>query len=274
MNYRKMIGLGVAGNIAGHLDQAGESIGFESDKEEENDAPKGLFPFYIPSNEGKFFEVYPISSDTISFPEVGDNLQLEPELGIICKVHYENKLIKSLTPLSFGAFNDCSIRKLDVPKLSMKKNWGSNSKGISETLIDIDKFSQGGILDNYHIVSYIRREGTLIQYGQDSPVTDYSYLYDELLTWMVSKMNTQSDEGILEPILNLFSHANYPDHAIIGIGATNYTDFGKTNFLKKGDETLVVIYSNQVYDINKIESMLESNRLIAENLSVLHQTVR
>ena len=71
MNYKKMIGLGVAGNFTGHLDQAGESGGFSNTKAGEEDAPKGLFPFYVPAKTGKCTEVYPYSSHTISYPSKG-----------------------------------------------------------------------------------------------------------------------------------------------------------------------------------------------------------
>ena len=202
-------------------------------------------------------------------------MQIEPELAMICRIEYdENQLVKSITPISFGAFNDCSIRKLDVAKLSEKKNWGPNSKGISDTLIAIDKFSEGGILDNYNIVSYLRRDGVLHLYGVNSPVSSYSYIYDKLLLWMVSKMNTQPDEGPLEAIRELIIQADYPDHALIAIGATNYCDFGKKQFLKVGDEGFVVIYSTQDYTIDQIEKLLKSNTYTGTNISILNQTVQ
>ena len=269
-----MIGLGVAGNIAGHLDQAGEATGFSKAEAGERDAPKGMFPFYVPAKTGKCTEVYPYSSSLISIPTKGENLQIEPELAIICSIQYENQLVKSLTPISFGAFNDCSIRKLDADKLSEKKNWGTNSKGISDTIIDIDEFSTNGILGHYSIVAYVRRDGVLHPYGVNSPICDYSYIYQELLDWMVSRMNSQLDEGPLECINELIKLSNYPDHAVIGIGATNYTDFGKKNFLKAGDEGFVVVYSRQEYTLEQIETLLKSNKDTGDTISILHQTFR
>lgn len=272
MKYNKMIGLGVAGNIAGHLDQAGEATGFSEAKAGEKEAPKGMFPFYVPAKTGKCTEVYPYSSSTINVPTKGENLQIEPELGIICNIAYENKQVKSITPIAFGAFNDCSIRKLDTAdKLSEKKNWGPNSKGISDTIIDIDKFSSDGVLGNYSIVAYVRRDGVLNPYGIDSHICDYSYIYQELLDWMVVKMNSQPDEGPLECMSDLIKLSEYPEQALIGIGATNYTDFGKTNFLKAGDEGYVVVYSRDSYTLDQIETMLESNTLTGDNISILYQ---
>ena len=274
MNYKKMIGLGVAGNIAGHLDQAGEALGFSKEKAGEKEAPKGIFPFYVPAKTGKCTEVYPYSSNTIAIPTKGENLQIEPELAIICSIQYENQLVKSLTPISFGAFNDCSIRKLEADKLSEKKNWGPNSKGISDTIIEIDEFTTDGILGNYSIVAYVRRGGVLHPYGVNSPICDYSYIYQELLDWMVSRMNTQIDEGPLECISDLIKLSEYPDHAVIGIGATNYTDYGKKNFLKAGDEGFVVVYSRKEYSLDQIEKLLKSDTLAGENISILRQSFR
>lgn len=273
MNYKKMIGLGVAGNIAGHLDQAGEAKGFSKAKAGEKNAPKGIFPFYVPANTGKFFEVYPFSPNKISIPLEGENLQIEPELGIICNVQYENQLVKSLTPISFAAFNDGSIRKLDVDKLSRKKNWGAGSKGVSETVIDIDTFTTDGILGNYSIVAYVHRDGILHPYGVNSPICDYNYIYQELLDWIVLRINTQANEGPLDCIIDLIQQSEYPEQAIIAIGSTNYTDFGKKNFLNAGDEGYVIIYSREDYTLDQIETLIKSNSLAGENISILHQTV-
>lgn len=267
-----MIGLGVAGNIAGHLDQAGEATGFSEVKVGEKEAPKGMFPFYIPAKTGKWTEVYPYSSSIINVPKKGENLQIEPELGIICTIQYENQLVKSLKPIAFGAFNDCSIRKLKADKLSQKKNWGPNSKGISNTIIPIDQFTTEGVLSNYSIVAYVRRDGILHAYGEDSHICDYSYIYQELLDWMVLKMNTQPDKGPLECMPDLIKLSKYPDQALIGIGATNYTDFGKKNFLRAGDEGYVVVYSRDHYTLDQVERLLESNTHTGDHISILHQT--
>ncbi|MFA7258063.1 MAG: DUF5718 family protein, partial [Aeromonas bestiarum] len=44
----KFIGLGVAGNFAGHLEQAGEASDFVAVVVRDTSAPKALFPFYVP----------------------------------------------------------------------------------------------------------------------------------------------------------------------------------------------------------------------------------
>ena len=86
MVNRNMIGLGVAGNFAGHLEQAGEAVDFKNVTVEETNAPKGLFPFYVPANNGEFVEVYPLSSSRISRPHEGGNLQIEPEIAIVAEI--------------------------------------------------------------------------------------------------------------------------------------------------------------------------------------------
>ena len=46
--YKDFIGLGVAGNFALHLAQAGELEDFKSIITADEAAPKGMFPFYLP----------------------------------------------------------------------------------------------------------------------------------------------------------------------------------------------------------------------------------
>ena len=48
MNFEQMIGFGVAGNFAGHLEQAGEAADFTQVKTENAIQPKAIFPFYVP----------------------------------------------------------------------------------------------------------------------------------------------------------------------------------------------------------------------------------
>ena len=59
------LGFGVAGNFANHLGEAGEADEFASIQTQEKDAPKGLFPFYIP-NHDTFLGEFPICTDTIN----------------------------------------------------------------------------------------------------------------------------------------------------------------------------------------------------------------
>ncbi len=74
-------GFGVAGNFAGHLEQAGEAADFVT-VASEGDAPKGIFPWYIPGAGGLLGE-FPLSHDALIVPPANEdggplNLQIEP----------------------------------------------------------------------------------------------------------------------------------------------------------------------------------------------------
>ena len=50
----------------------------------------------------------------------------------------------SLQPFALGAFNDCSIRRPNAPKISHKKNWGPASKGVAAQFFDISDLTPDG----------------------------------------------------------------------------------------------------------------------------------
>ncbi|WGE90641.1 DUF5718 family protein [Actinobacillus genomosp. 1] len=277
MQKEHFIGLGVAGNFAGHLEQAGEAADFLQVKTEEAIQPKAIFPFYVPSqtlnSTEQFLATYPLSHDTITFPNDADNLQIEPEVALICKIEYQNNQVIALKPTHFAAYNDCSIRRPNARKICEKKNWGNASKGISETLIPLDHFAQGCVLDNYHIACFHKRDGELNVYGEDSPAVSYSYFHQKLLNWIVDKMNNQPDQGPMNHIAELLKQANYPTKAVISIGATRYTEFGESNFLQVGDTSIVVVYDAKKYSHEQIIAMAETEKF-AEDISALVQRVR
>jgi len=271
--YKNYIGFGIAGNFAHHLDQAGEASDFVNVKTDDKNAPKGIFPFYVPNDNG-YKGVYPLNSDTIVHPRIDNgNLHMEPEMGIIFEIEYENNKVKNIIPKKFGAYNDCSIRKENAKKISEKKNWGENTKGISNTLIDIDKFEKGSILDNYYIASFLKRDGKFYEYGKDSAVTTYNYFYEKLQNWIIDKLNNQEDFGPLENLSQDLKTANYPKNMIISIGATSYTPFGENGFLEVGDEIFVVVYNKNNYSYEEIEENIKNNNLSLQNSSVLHQKI-
>ena len=274
---KNFIGLGVAGNFAGHLEQAGEAADFLQVKTEEAIQPKAIFPFYVPSetlsSTEQFLSTYPLSHDTISFPQDADNLQIEPEVALICEIHYQDGQVNKLKPSHFAAYNDCSIRRPNARKICEKKNWGENSKGISATQIALDKFEQGGILDNYHIACFHKRNGVLNTYGEDSPAASYSYFHQKLLNWIIDKMNHQPDQGPMNHIAELIKQSHQPAHAIISIGATRYTPFGETNFLQVGDTSIVVVYDATKYTHDQIVEMAEKEAFSEAGISALVQKV-
>ena len=268
-----MIGFGVAGNFAGHLEQAGEASDFVNVQVKDAIQPKAIFPFYVPHIENSFLNVFPVSHDQIQFPQGADNLQIEPEVCLICDIEYENDKVKTLTPREFAAFNDCSIRRPGARKISEKKNWGSASKGMSLQRIPMNKFTAGGELDHYHIASFLRRNGECHAYGLDSPAVEYSYFHETLLNWVIDKMNHQQDEGPAEDIAALLKSAQHPQQAIISIGATRYTSFGEKNFLQPGDESVVVVYDARQYSAEQIRRMATDGKFTGEGMSVLRQQV-
>ena len=267
---KNIIGFGIAGNFANHLEQAGESADFVEVEAKEG-APKGIFPTYVP-NHDTFLGTYPFSSSKVTYVE-GKNTQMEPEVALYCDVIYDGETIKSLTPTHFGAYNDCSMRVEGAKKISHKKNWGKNSKAITENMLAIDKFSKGGVMDNYSLTSFIKRDGKLIQYGENSELLGYSYFYETLNEWIVDKLNTQQDVGPLEDLKALIKSSSYPKKLVISIGATRYTDFGEHNYLDRDDELYVVVYNHKKYSHDDIIKMIEDDRFDDNMMSVLKHRV-
>lgn len=268
---KNIIGFGIAGNFAHHLEQAGESEDFLDVVVDEKDAPKGIFPTYIPEHK-TFLGIYPFCEDKIA--SIKDkNIQMEPEVGLLCQVTYNGDKIESLKPTHFMAYNDCSIRVEGAKKISHKKNWGANSKGISSKMLDIDTFSLGGVMDDYSLTSFIKRDGKVIQYGENSELLGYSYFYGKLLDWIVNKLNTQKDHGPLEDLNRLILDADKPQKLLISIGATRYTEFGETHYLKKEDIVYAIVYNHSRYDHRRIIEMIEKEEFANCQVSVLRQEV-
>ncbi|NBI14057.1 hypothetical protein GVX81_10755 [[Haemophilus] felis] len=277
MNLENTIGLGVAGNFAGHLEQAGEAKDFLKVAVKDAIQPKAIFPFYVPSEvlaeRDQFLAAFPLSSDTINFPNDADNLQIEPEVALMCEIQYDNQQVVALKPTHFAAYNDCSIRRPNARKICEKKNWGTNSKGLSANWITLDKFEQGGNLDDYHIACFHKRAGVLNEYGIDSPTVGYSYFHQQLLDWIVDRMNHQPDQDPMNNIADLLARANYPTQAVISIGATRYTEFGERNFLQVNDTSIVAVYNAKQYRHEQIVAMAETEQF-AEDISALVQKVK
>ncbi len=277
---KNMPTFGVAGNFTGHLEQAGEAVDFTGIKTREANAPKAIFPTYLPAAADdetekvtpEFLHVFPFDAQKIIFPKNEQKLQIEPECAVICNLKWNGNQVASIEPVSFGASNDCSIRKEGAKKISLKKNWGPSSKGLSENLIAIDKFEQGGILDRYRIASFLVRNGIANVYGEDSPVSGYSYIYAKLVDWCIEKFNQQKDEGPAEDIHSYLVECGRPDRVMVSIGATRYTDFGEHNFLADGDDAVVVVYPEN-YSADEIKTMVEKNGFTDSKISVLRQKI-
>lgn len=265
MDLKDVLCLGVAGNFAHHLEQAGELKDFENVVTKEVNEPKGIFPFYLPHSDS-FLGVYSIGTDILQLPTYEAKAQVEPEIAILFDVIYDDeKQVIDLLAQKFTTFNDCTIRKEGAKKISEKKSWGLNSKGIGNKWIDIDRFEEGGVMDNYHLCSFVKREGILYAYGVDAPLLGYSYLYAKLKTWLIDKMNYQQDFGPLENIAKHIKAGKYPKQVLISIGATAYTKFGEYNYLKSGDEVYVIAYDKRKDKSDVVDT---------QSKVVLHQKVQ
>lgn len=269
-------GLGVAGNFAGHLEQAGEAADFV-DVAAGTEAPKGVFPWYVPGDDG-FLGEFPLSSSVLELP-VSDgplNLQIEPEAGVVCSVFYEEGEVARLVPVMVGAFNDCSIRRPGARKISEKKNWGACSKGFASSCFSVSEISPDGATASFRLASFLRHGDEVFEYGVDSPVAGYSYYGDQLVDWIVDRLRSQrGGDTPLEDVGELLRGCGQPAQILIGIGATRYTDFGESNFLETGDESIVILYDSAVHEPASINrSVVDGTEATLGAASVLVQVVR
>ena len=273
MDFKDIIGLGIAGNFALHLQQAGEDEDFKDVKVDDENAPKGIFPFYLPNADKDILSDYPLSSSIQALHGLDENIQAEPEVALLCDMTYEEGKVVGIKPTHFGAYNDCSIRRKGAKKISEKKNWGKDTKGISGKLVALDSFEKGGMLDNWRISSFLRRNGDVFRYGEDVEISGYSYFYMQLLEWIENKLNTQEESGPLEDISSYLKACDYPKQMLISIGATRYTTYGENTFLQEGDEVYVVLYDNDIFCKNPIFSKVVANALDCDGILYLHQRV-
>lgn len=250
--WHRTIGIGVAGNVAGHMAQAGEASADSITATE----PQALFIYYIPPQPYTVRELaanlarleqFPVTYAVIDFPHLpgSQKVQVEPELGLYCDIVYskDRKSVESLVPLRVAAFNDCSIRQLDgSSKLSQKKNWGFASKGISLRSFPIDSFSKGTFVDDLAIVSYLRRYGETHLYSHHAPCKNYLSFNDNLLNWIIKTINTQAEEDKWEEIFSSLVSSGYPNAVWFACGAGEYTEWGATNYLQEGDEVAIFVY--------------------------------
>ena len=274
---------GVAGNFTGHLEQAGEAADFKNVKTLEQNAPKAIFPTFLPlkqPNSGsdasvipEFLTTFPFDPKHIIFPKDEEKLQIEPECAIIFDATWNGDTLTELKPVSFGASNDCSIRKQGAKKISEKKNWGKCTKGFSENQIAADGFEKGCILDDYRIASFLIRNDKVYDYGENSAVRDYSYIYKKLTDWMLDKFNNQQNEGPAEDIHSYLVAAGHPQKIMVSIGATRYTEWGESNFLQNGDKAVVVVYPESKYTPDQIKKMAALGNFSDRAISALIQTV-
>jgi hypothetical protein len=261
---RTWFGFGVAGNFAGHLEQAGEAADF-ANVSSDGTAPKGIFPWYAPGNDN-FLGQFPLSHDTIALPPPGTvdgplNLQIEPEVALACRVSWRGDTVTSLQPFALGAFNDCSIRRPNALKISHKKNWGPASKGVAAPFFEISDLTPDGPTATLRLAcSLLTPDGQEHAYGVDSPLLGYSYYGDVLLSWIVERLATQkgSPDSPLEDVGALMVASGHPRNVLIGIGATKYTPLGETTFLQPGDQAVVRVYDTETEAFSEVRQTVSA----------------
>lgn len=256
-DLRAAFGFGVAGNFAGHLEQAGEAGDFVT-VDAPDEAPKGIFPWYVPRESG-FLRAFPLSNERIVLPasKTPLNLQIEPEVAVVAIVSYRRDgTVGTLTPRAIGAFNDCSIRREGATKISQKKNWGGSSKGLARTLLPVHEIEPDGVTGGFRLASFLVRDGEAQAYGVDSPLSGYSYYGTQLLDWIVDRLRHQhgSDDTPLENVGQLLLACGRPAVVVVGIGATRYTELGERTFLQPGDQSVVVVYDGARQDADEVQA--------------------
>ncbi|MEC7947140.1 MAG: DUF5718 family protein [Myxococcota bacterium] len=268
--FRDVPRFGIAGNMAGHLEQAGEAGDF-TQVEAAAGQPKGIFPTYIPGSRG-FLGVDPVSFDRLRLPRGSDaaRVQAEPELALFVALDWLDGRVAAVRPLGFTAYNDASIRK-PAPKISIKKNWGAATKGFAPEVVPLETLEIGGPLDRYNLVAFLRRDGVLRTYGEDSPVQSYACFHASLLTWIAEKLNDQAEEGPLEHLAALLH--DQPAGAVIGIGATRYTPFAADDRLQAGDEVIVAVYDRDSVGFNDVRARVQGGIALPAGNPVLRQRV-
>jgi regulator of sigma D len=90
---------------------------------------------------------------------------------------------------------------------------------------------------------------------------------------MIEKFNTQEDMGPLEELTPFLKNIKNSKGLLIAAGATAYTEFGKKNFLKKGDEIFVYVYNAHFHSFEDIMQDMSGMDLHLSQCSKLHQIV-
>ena len=91
---------------------------------------------------------------------------------------------------------------------------------------------------------------------------------------MIDKLNSQDDCGPLEELTQFMTNAKDAKGILIAAGATAYTDFGKKNFLKKGDEIFVYVYNAHSHSYQDIMNDMCGMDTFLGECSKLHQYVK
>jgi len=254
-----VFGLGVAGNFAGHLEQAGEAADFAS-VQAAGQLPKGIFPWCAPG-AGTFLDANPLSSDTLLVPDGDQRIQLEPEVAMLADVTYDDSgRVAALAPRALLGFDDCSIRREGATKISHKKHWGPASKGVAARGFVVDDLSAEGLAGHLRLACFLRRGEETHAYGVDSAVASYTLFGEPLLEWLVDRLRGQraAPGTPLEDVGALLRACGLPGRVLVGIGATRYEPYGQSTFVEVGDETVVVVYDARSHEPDEVSAAIRS----------------
>ena len=256
--------LGISGNFKGHLGQV-------NNEDNGIDLPKCIFPIYV-KGMNSYLSIYPVSEEYLRITEDYD-YQIEPEISLFLNVEYRDGKVNNIVVTHYTLFNDCSIRNRNIKKISKKKNWGYCSKGAYSKPISLCAYSENSELERLRIVSFIKRENNIHQYNEDCSIKEYTLQYNKLLSWIKNTINNQEETEEKDNLINLLKTCEYPKNIQVAIGATRYTDFGKNNFLKPGDEVIILLYEEGKYNEKHIEKIVTNCYLDKEDIVTIYQKV-
>jgi hypothetical protein len=255
---------GVAGNFAGHLEQAGEAVDFVN-VDAAAAMPKGIFPWYVPGAD-TFLGAFPLSSDELLVPDPAvapGRIQVEPELAVLCDVvRGDDGAITRLAPRWVAAFDDCSLRRPNARRISEKKNWGAGSKGLAHIALAATDLAPDGSLASLRLACFLRRGTETHAYGVDSAIPTYTLFGEPLLEWLVDRLAHQrgSDDTPLEDVGALLDACPDATTVLVGVGASRYEPYGESTFVEAGDEAIVVLYDSRAHASEDVAELIAQRR--------------
>lgn len=270
MDLQDAAALGVAGNMTGHLEQAGEAGDFVAVRAAAG-KPKGMFPIYLPGLDHRL-GVWPFSAEVLQLPDEDVRVQPEPEVALRVRLQWDAGGVCGLEPLGFAAGDDTSLRK-PAARIHHKKNWGPSAKGLSETWLPVDRFDADGTLGRFRLACWLVRDGACRLYGEDSAVRDYSTIWGELVDWMVDRLRNQTEVGPLDHLATWLEQAGRPEEAVLLIGATRYTELGEHTYVQPGDQVVVAVYDGAHHTPAAVAAAVEAGASSLPHASVLRRTV-
>ena len=89
-------------------------------------------------------------------------------------------------------------------------------------------------------------------------------------------MNFQTDKEKWENIHELLDASQYPPSTWIALGAGEYSEWGEANFLKKHDETVVLLYDERYFpdgpELQMVRHLFQERIDCPKGIVALHQT--